>query len=105
MKSRNSKGIRTRAFAAGSEGIFHQPRIAIRPVRGRDGGNYRLVPSSGNGKVSGIRIRSNPVVIPGWSEGPDPESRDSGFEASQPPAMTDSGRRAPQPPDRAIARA
>src|SRR5438105_10967538 len=22
-----------------------------------------------------------PIVIPGWSEGPDPESRDSGFDA------------------------
>src|SRR5882672_4664149 len=28
------------------------------------------------------------VVIPGWSEGPDPESRDSGFDASQRPGMT-----------------
>src|ERR1700722_9136073 len=28
------------------------------------------------------------VVIPGWSEGPDPESRDSGFDASHRPGMT-----------------
>jgi len=27
------------------------------------------------------------VVIPGWSEGPDPESRDSGFGASHRPGM------------------
>jgi hypothetical protein len=27
-------------------------------------------------------------VIPGWSEGPDPESRDSGFDASHRPGMT-----------------
>src|SRR5215469_17859077 len=27
-------------------------------------------------------------VIPGWSEGPDPESRDSGFDASRRPGMT-----------------
>src|SRR6202040_3810465 len=27
-------------------------------------------------------------VIPGWSEGPDPESRDSGFAASRRPGMT-----------------
>jgi hypothetical protein len=28
------------------------------------------------------------TVIPGWSEGPDPESRDSGFDASHRPGMT-----------------
>ena len=27
-------------------------------------------------------------VIPGWSGGPDPESRDSGFDASHRPGMT-----------------
>src|SRR6185312_14707286 len=31
-------------------------------------------------------------VIPGWSEGPDPESRDSGFDASHRPGMTASRR-------------
>src|ERR1700736_5451164 len=30
-------------------------------------------------------------VIPGWSEGPDPESRDSGFASSTRPGMTKSG--------------
>jgi len=31
---------------------------------------------------------SNPdTVIPGWSAGPDPESRDSGFDASHRPGM------------------
>src|ERR1700722_1880783 len=35
------------------------------------------------------RTRSNPdLVIPGWSEGPDPESRDSGLDASHRPGMT-----------------
>ena len=29
-----------------------------------------------------------PAVIPGWSEGPDPESRDSGFDTSHRPGMT-----------------
>src|ERR1700730_13352391 len=29
-----------------------------------------------------------PFVIPGWSEGPGPESRDSGFDASHRPGMT-----------------
>jgi hypothetical protein len=29
------------------------------------------------------------VVIPGWSDGPDPESRDSGFDASHRPGMTE----------------
>ena len=28
-------------------------------------------------------------VIPGWSEGPDPESRDSGFDALHRPGMTE----------------
>src|ERR1700732_1308276 len=28
------------------------------------------------------------LVIPGWSEGPDPESRDSGFDALHRPGMT-----------------
>jgi hypothetical protein len=28
------------------------------------------------------------TVIPGWSEGPDPESRDSGFDALHRPGMT-----------------
>src|SRR5207248_7870707 len=28
------------------------------------------------------------TVIPGWSEGPDPESRDSGFASSTRPGMT-----------------
>jgi hypothetical protein len=27
-------------------------------------------------------------VIPGWSEGPDPESRESGFDAAHRPGMT-----------------
>jgi hypothetical protein len=30
-------------------------------------------------------------VIPGWSEGPDPESRDSGFASSTRPGMTRAG--------------
>src|SRR6185295_1900571 len=30
----------------------------------------------------------SPDVIPGWSEGPDPESRDSGFDAPHRPGMT-----------------
>ena len=36
-----------------------------------------------------IRISNSQVfVIPGWSEGPDPESRDSGLDASHRPGMT-----------------
>src|SRR5437762_7848121 len=34
-------------------------------------------------------VRMFDVVIPGWSKGPDPESRDSGFDASHRPGMTD----------------
>src|ERR1700723_780566 len=36
----------------------------------------------------GLETKLTPVVIPGWSEGPDPESRDSGFDASHRPGMT-----------------
>jgi len=38
--------------------------------------------------VDGPRLN---VVIPGWSEGPDPESRDSGFDAPHRPEMTGLG--------------
>src|SRR6202051_2065869 len=39
--------------------------------------------------IFSLRIRfSYWLVIPGWSEGPDPESRDSGFDASHRPGMT-----------------
>src|SRR5882757_5640184 len=39
---------------------------------------------------SGMRRLADLIdsVIPGWSEGPDPESRDSGFDASHRPGMT-----------------
>src|SRR5260221_11752466 len=41
------------------------------------------------GYLSGQRTcGSGDPVIPGWSEGPDPESRDSGFDASHRPGMT-----------------
>src|SRR4051812_12310529 len=51
--------------------------------RGSVGGAY-LRPS-----LRGAQRRSKPsFVIPGWSEGPDPESRDSGFDASHRPGMT-----------------
>src|SRR5450755_3971394 len=39
-----------------------------------------------------LAMTCNPdAVIPGWSAGPDPESRDSGFDASHRPGMTESG--------------
>jgi hypothetical protein len=41
-----------------------------------------------NGWKISIVIAIHPPVIPGWSEGPDPESRDSGFDASHRPGMT-----------------
>ncbi len=37
------------------------------------------------------RARKPIAVIPGWSAWPDPESRDSGFDASHRPGMTKSG--------------
>jgi hypothetical protein len=57
----------------------------------------RIAPR-GREVASGIRVpslrakRSDPdAVIPGWSAGPDPESRDSGFDAPHRPGMTESG--------------
>src|SRR5947209_2402288 len=40
---------------------------------------------------SGTLMPSGAVhpIIPGWSEGPDPESRDSGFASSMRPGMTE----------------
>src|ERR1700688_4032217 len=35
------------------------------------------------------------LVIPGWSEGPDPESRDSGFALNARPGMTIASLRSP----------
>src|SRR5450631_4916339 len=78
---------------AGALGIRHSPR----PLRGE-----RFINGSGawRGEVANVRLelgqrhceRSNPgSVIPGWSAGPDPESRDSGFDASHRPGMTESG--------------
>jgi hypothetical protein len=78
---------------AGALGIRHSPR----PLRGE-----RFINGSGawRGEVANVRLelgqrhceRSNPgSVIPGWSAGPDPKSRDSGFDASHRPGMTESG--------------
>src|SRR6266702_4906645 len=38
--------------------------------------------------VSVMKGSSCSTVVPGWSEGPDPESRDSGFASSRRPGMT-----------------
>src|SRR5215217_5359932 len=35
-----------------------------------------------------MKTTLSPSVIPGWSEGPDPQSRDSGFDAAHRPGMT-----------------
>src|ERR1700709_1935950 len=45
-------------------------------------------PPKRNDAPSGISA-GNWRVIPGWSEGPDPESRDSGFDASHRSGMTE----------------
>ena len=39
-------------------------------------------------RVTAEAARNSDSVIPGWSEGPDPESRDSGFDAMHRPGMT-----------------
>src|SRR6202022_2153609 len=44
----------------------------------------RRLPRIGEEEVR--KIRTSPLVIPGWSAGPDPESRDSGFASR--PGMT-----------------
>jgi hypothetical protein len=70
--------------------------------RGCNGHPAFPTPSMGGEKFingSGAMRREREVVcgldvIPGWSEGPDPESRDSGFDASHRPGMTAMGLRA-----------
>src|SRR4029077_12974349 len=42
----------------------------------------------GSYAIFGHVLEQSVSVIPGWSEGPDPESRDSGFDASHRPGMT-----------------
>jgi hypothetical protein len=40
-----------------------------------------MMPSQSAGSTAGLEVVFFSSVIPGWSEGPDPESRDSGFDA------------------------
>src|SRR6185503_12932927 len=66
-------------------------------VYGVEGGGYRD-PRQGNLLLRGgdqeVRAAIQVViVIPGWSEGPDPESRDSGCDAAHRPGMTQEDRR------------
>src|ERR1700722_5638122 len=42
----------------------------------------------GGSRGANLRFNHANHVIPGWSKGPDPESRDSGFDASHRPGMT-----------------
>src|SRR5712664_810649 len=56
----------------------------------------RRAGSLGWGKIFVPDVSTNPIrVIPGWSEGPDPESRDSGFIAARCPGMTQKDSTAP----------
>jgi hypothetical protein len=43
-----------------------------------------------HGAILGMQMQCNTTfpVIPGWSERPDPESRDSGLDAAHRPGMT-----------------
>src|SRR5260370_18016252 len=78
-------------------GACHRARQRRDPVAGYDDLSWRLALSSA--RNDGERGGSNPgFVIPGWSEGPDPESRDSGFDASHRPGMTAT----PSPPPHLI---
>jgi hypothetical protein len=53
--------------------------------------------ASGEAKLAYQVAKTLSSVIPGWSEGPDPESRDSGFDASHRPGMTETVERLSQP--------
>jgi hypothetical protein len=78
----NSCAFYTAREAAGAQSI----RLFLRPLFSRDMLHAQLgqhLPREG-GCVSVC------LVIPGWSDGPDPESRDSGFYASHSPGMTSS---------------
>src|SRR5215510_14739199 len=49
----------------------------------------KVLASSGRRLLRRKRSRAvSDTVIPGWSEGPDPESRDSGSDAAHRPGMT-----------------
>ncbi|WP_323966242.1 hypothetical protein [Bradyrhizobium japonicum] len=50
-------------------------------------GGRRLI-AIGRGVLDSQAHGVSRSVIPGWSEGPDPESRDSGFDALHRPGMT-----------------
>src|SRR5450631_1753862 len=75
----------------------------LTPTLSRKGGESALPPSRYRAKASTQtdqmlvpdsifkRARKPMAVIPGWSAGPGPESRDSGFDASHRPGMTESG--------------
>jgi hypothetical protein len=41
-------------------------------------------------QLDAVALENHFDVIPGWSEGPDPESRDSGFGPADRPGMTES---------------
>jgi hypothetical protein len=78
---------------AGAAGIFdhHRNDAEIGGVaRGRRDADLHRDARHGeraNPFTRGISQFGNPV-IPGWSAGPDPESRDSGFTAARRPGMT-----------------
>src|SRR5260370_35551931 len=68
----------------------HLVKSAIRLVR-----QSTTVPNTSNtsaftAEISDMVASPSQFVIPGWAEGPDPESRDSGFASSTRPGMTPS---------------
>src|SRR5882672_10458234 len=82
--------------AAGALGTRRSPR----PLWAEASSTPRALRVAGSKSSAELEVRhceerkrrSNPdAVIPGWSAGPDPESRDSGFDASHRPGMTESG--------------
>ena len=64
---------------------LHQPARRPRAPR-RAGGEALCRQARRRRDCAAMRTTLSPLVIPGWSEGPDPESRDSGFASR--PGMT-----------------
>jgi hypothetical protein len=83
---------------AGAAGTRHSPRPhrGARFINGSGAARGEIVKSCLENACLELERRhcerSDPdAVIPGWSAGPDPESRDSGFDVPHRPGMTESG--------------
>src|ERR1700722_19642935 len=73
-----------KASCSASSARSKSPTRRIRVASARPASSRNIFSIS----VGVMECRLGNTVIPGWSEGPDPESRDSGFASSMRPGMT-----------------